>query len=333
MTTSGTAATDIPHIAPTGTAHRYVEPSAERVLAAGEKVGQLFRRQIEQPFVLQRLTDDVWWVSVRNFSTVFHVGDRTVMLFDPLENAFDDLTAAIASVTAAPIGTVLYSHFHVDHIGDAGRYTDAAERAGADLRIVASGRTAAKLDAARSVMPRPHEVVPWPGGVVTHEGLDVRLHGFEWAAHTEDHAAWLLLGRGVLHVPDLINPDEPPFWRFGGNERFLFTEDNLRETRRLDWQVMCGGHGNVGTHADLDFELTFISALHDACRAEVDAHPRASFARPSAGSHTAWLAAFLAAVADGVVERLRPTFGDLYGFAAATRANAEMMTFDQLQYR
>lgn len=323
----------IPHIAPTGTARAYVQPSAQRVLEPGEKIDELFRRHVEDPFILQRVAEDLWWLSVRNFSTLVHVGDDTVMLFDPLEGAFDAITAAVASITEAPVATVLYSHFHVDHVGDAARWAQAAADDGRDLRIVASAKTAAKLAAARSVLPRPDTVVDWPRGTTTHEGLTVELHGFEWAAHTEDHAAWLLPQRGVLHAPDLVNPDEPPFWRFAANERFLFTEDNLHQARSLDWQILCGGHGNVGAPGDVDFALGYISDLRAACRTQAQARPRSSFADPAAGSHTAWLAAFLAAVAEAATEELRPTYGQMYGFEASTRANAEVMTFHDLQYR
>lgn len=32
----------------------------------------------------------------------------------------------------------------------------------------------------------------------------------------------------MLHSADLLNPDQPPFLNFAGNERFLYQEDNLK---------------------------------------------------------------------------------------------------------
>jgi hypothetical protein len=41
---------------------RYVEPSAEQILEPGTKIGDLFRRNMTQPYVLQRLAQRTWWV-------------------------------------------------------------------------------------------------------------------------------------------------------------------------------------------------------------------------------------------------------------------------------
>ena len=30
--------------------------------------------------------------------------------------------------------------------------------------------------------------------------------------YTDDHSAWLLVNERVLHAPDLLNADQPPFW-------------------------------------------------------------------------------------------------------------------------
>ena len=40
----------------------YVEPSATEVLEPGRKIGDLLRRNMTQPFVLQRLSERAWWV-------------------------------------------------------------------------------------------------------------------------------------------------------------------------------------------------------------------------------------------------------------------------------
>jgi hypothetical protein len=38
----------------------YVEPSAEEILKPGTKIGDLFRRNMTQPYVLQRLAQRTW---------------------------------------------------------------------------------------------------------------------------------------------------------------------------------------------------------------------------------------------------------------------------------
>lgn len=48
----------------------YVEPSAERVLEPGTRIGDLFRRNMAEPYVLQRLSQRAWWVQAFNYGTV-----------------------------------------------------------------------------------------------------------------------------------------------------------------------------------------------------------------------------------------------------------------------
>jgi hypothetical protein len=54
----------------------YVEPSATEVLQPGHKIGDLLRRNMTQPYVLQRLSERAWWVQSSNYGTVFYVGDE-----------------------------------------------------------------------------------------------------------------------------------------------------------------------------------------------------------------------------------------------------------------
>jgi glyoxylase-like metal-dependent hydrolase (beta-lactamase superfamily II) len=104
----------------------YVEPSADIALTPGHKIGDLLRRNMTQPFVLQRLTQRSWWVQSFNYGTVSYVGDRGVLIFDTLEGVYDNIARAVASVTDKSIIAAVYPHYHADHIGDIGRYVEAA---------------------------------------------------------------------------------------------------------------------------------------------------------------------------------------------------------------
>ena len=165
------------------------------------------------------------------------------------------------------------------------------------------------------------------------DGLTVELHGFEWAAHTDDHAAWLLSQDRIIHASDLINPDQPPFWRFAGNERFRFHEDNLKQIYDLEWDYLSGSHGNIGTRADIDFHLAFIADLKAAVGKAMADHPFTDFVDPSANAHTSFLAKFFATAAREATEALRPKYGHFYGFEYATPPNAEMVAWTLFEYR
>lgn len=318
---------------PSSTGATYVEPSAETALQPGQKIDNLYQRNMSQPYVLQRLTEKVWWVQSFNYGTVFYVGDEGVLIFDTLEGVYDSIVQAIASVTDKPITAAVYPHYHADHIGDIEKYVDAAEQDGRTLRIVASAKSAQAMDKSDSAFPQPTDIVDWPQGTFDFEGLTVELHGFEWAAHTDDHSAWLLAEERVIHSPDLINPDQPPFWRFAGNERFHWHEDNLRQIYDLGWDHLSGSHGNVGTRADIDFEFAFLADLKAAIGDAMQKHPFSDFVDPSADAHTEFLANFFGKVSQVATDAMRPKYGEMYGFEAATPPNAEMVAWAMFEYR
>ena len=189
------------------------------------------------------------------------------------------------------------------------------------------------MDLANSAFPRPTHELTWPHDSFEFDGLTVELHGFEWAAHSDDHSAWLLRQERIIHSPDLINPDQPPFWRFAGNERFRFHEDNLRQVYDLEWDYLSGSHGNIGTRADIDFEFAFIADLKAAIGKAMGEHPFSEFVDPSADAHTAFLANFFATIARDATDTLRPKYGQLYGFEHATPPNAEMVAWTMFEYR
>ncbi|MBB5960465.1 glyoxylase-like metal-dependent hydrolase (beta-lactamase superfamily II) [Saccharothrix tamanrassetensis] len=332
MTSQAALTSPIPASAPLRTDQPHQEASARTPVPPGVKITRLFEENMEKPFVLQRLTERTWWVSVKNYTTVFVVGSDSVLLFDAPLGRTSAFREAIASVTEKHVSTLVYSHFHTDHIDDVQHWIDAASEDGINLRLIASARTAAKLEAARSILPRPTETVAWPSSSFTFEGIEVRLHGFEWAAHTEDHGAWLLPTERVAHVPDLISPDQPPFWRFAANERFLFTEDNLRAVNELEWDYLSGGHGNIGDHGDIEAELEFIADLRGVVAEKLARRPLESYVDATLGSHTTWFTQFLEETGREVADRLRTKYGHMYGYEAAAAANGEMVALHMVQY-
>jgi glyoxylase-like metal-dependent hydrolase (beta-lactamase superfamily II) len=324
---------NVPPVIPSPVGATYVEPSSETILQPGTKIGDLFQCNMTQPYVLQRLSQRAWWVQSFNYGTVFYVGDRGVLIFDTLEGVYDNITQAIASVTDKPIITAVYPHYHADHIGDIDKYLESASKQGIELRIIASTKTKQLMDLANSSFPRPTQVLNWPRDSFDFEDLTVELHGFEWAAHCDDHSAWLMKQDRIIHSSDLINPDQPPFWRFAGNERFRFHEDNLRQVYDLEWDYLSGSHGNIGTRVDIDFELAFIADLKASVGQAMAEHPFSEFVSPSEGAHTAFLANFFATISREATDAMRPKYGNLYGFEYATPPNAEMVAWAMYEYR
>ncbi|ERM19963.1 MBL fold metallo-hydrolase [Brevibacillus laterosporus] len=332
MSKGATKATTIKE-APSTVNARYVEPSAKKVLHSGEKINRLYNRNLNDKYILQRLTSRTYWVQSNFYSTTFFVGKKGVLLFDPLEDRTDQLLAAVRKVTKLPITSVVYSHDHADHIGDASKMLAALKKSGAKPRIIASKATFDKQVYLKSKLPRPTEVISWPQGAFKFEDLTVQLHGFQRAGHSDDHSVWLLKDEGVLHAPDLINPDQPPFWRFAGSDTFLYHEQNLQDARKLPWKWVNGGHGNVGEKKDFDFDLAFIKDLKKAVGDAIQTQKFGDFVDPKKGAHSAFLPAWLNAVSKQATDTLRPKYGKYYGFEYSTPPNAEMVAEWMFSYR
>jgi glyoxylase-like metal-dependent hydrolase (beta-lactamase superfamily II) len=325
-----------PPEAPSTVGATYVEPSVTVPLEPGHKIGQLFERNMKQPYVLQRLTQRTYFFQSQFYAATFYVGDKGVLLFDAPDKRIDALLAAIAEVTPLPVTMLVYSHDHADHIGGARALLDAQKKAGVKEppRIIASSATAEKMLLLGSKHPKPTDVVRWPRGAFGFEGLRVQFHAFERAAHSDDHGVWLLSEERVAHVPDHINPDQPPFWAFGGSENFLYYEDNLEQLGKLDWVYLNGGHGNVGSKDDVAFYRTFITDMKQAAGSAlasvtwgegVDAE--------TVRAHTVYFTSWLDAVAKKVTDELRPKYGKFYGFEASTPRNAELVALTLSAYR
>ena len=307
----------------------YVPASADRPLAPGEKVADLFAANFAGDYVLQRLTARTYWVQRYFCATTFYVGDEGVLLLDPLEGHGDAILAAIRSVTDLPVTMLVYSHAHADHLADAAKVLDAV----GDVPVVASSATADKLAFIGSGFPPPTRTIAWPDGELRFEGLTVRLHGFERAAHADDHAAWLLVEERVLHAPDLLNGDQPPFWHLAGSENFVYLPGNLREADALEWDWLNGGHGNIAGHEDAAYHLAALEDYREAAAAAMAAHPFTDFVDPSAGAHTGFMTAWLDAVVTDAAAALRPRYGAFYGFDAGIRSNLELVAHTLLSYR
>lgn len=244
----------------------YVPPSAAESLKPGQRVSHLFPRGVLSDYVLQRVTDRVYWVSRHFYCSLFYVGSSGVLLLDPVLGSADSLLRAVASVTPLPVTAVCYSHFHADHIGGARRLF---ARLDSPPRVIASDHTALWMDRFGSDLPRPSVVLSWPDDSFDFEGTELRLRGLPRPGHAPDHSVWLLPAQRVGHSADLINIDQLPFGGFAGQDPLVLFKPNLEFARDLEWDWFSGGHGNIGERSDFDFYLSYLDEMSALIEEEV----------------------------------------------------------------
>lgn len=302
----------------------YVEPSAEKIISPSDKLNNLFERNMSQPYILQKIGERTYYVQRYFYSTTFYVGDKGVLLFDAPEGRGKYLLQAIRDVTPLPVTPLVYSHYHVDHIGDSPFWNDEAKKEGVNLRIIASKATAEKMQFMNSRLPVATQVLSKKDDQFKFEKQTIELHRFVKAGHTDDHSVWLLKQEKVAHSPDLLNPDQLPMMGFAVSDTLVYHDSNLRQVEMLDWKYFIGGHGNIGSHDDFKFQRQFLNDLRDTTIKVIKEESFGKFMNKTANNHADFARAQREAIIKKVTEVLRPKYGHMYGYDASMPANIEM---------
>ncbi|HFG3722912.1 TPA: MBL fold metallo-hydrolase [Escherichia coli] len=302
----------------------YVEPSAEKIISPSDKLNNLFERNMSQPYILQKIGERTYYVQRYFYSTTFYVGDKGVLLFDAPEGRGKYLLQAIRDVTPLPVTALVYSHYHVDHIGDSPFWNDEAKKEGVNLRIIASKATAEKMQFMNSRLPVATQVLSKKDDQFKFEKQTIELHRFVKAGHTDDHSVWLLKQEKVAHSQDLLNPDQLPMMGFAVSDTLVYHDSNLRQVEMLDWKYFIGGHGNIGSHDDFKFQRQFLNDLRDTTIKVRKEESFGKFMNKTANNHADFARAQREAIIKKVTEVLRPKYGHMYGYDASMPANIEM---------
>ncbi len=302
----------------------YVEPSAEKIISPSDKLNNLFERNMSQPYILQKIGERTYYVQRYFYSTTFYVGDKGVLLFDAPEGRGKYLLQAIRDVTPLPVTALVYSHYHVDHIGDSPFWNDEAKKEGVNLRIIASKATAEKMQFMNSRLPVATQVLSKKDDQFKFEKQTIELHRFVKAGHTDDHSVWLLKQEKVAHSPDLLNPDQLPMMGFAVSDTLVYHDSNLRQVEMLDWKYFIGGHGNIGSHDDFKFQRQFLNDLRDTTIKVRKEESFGKFMNKTANNHADFARAQREAIIKKVTEVLHPKYGHMYGYDASMPANIEM---------
>ncbi|HBD0563253.1 TPA: MBL fold metallo-hydrolase [Escherichia coli] len=279
---------------------------------------------MSQPYILQKIGERTYYVQRYFYSTTFYVGDKGVLLFDAPEGRGKYLLQAIRDVTPLPVTALVYSHYHVDHIGDSPFWNDEAKKEGVNLRIIASKATAEKMQFMNSRLPVATQVLSKKDDQFKFEKQTIELHRFVKAGHTDDHSVWLLKQEKVAHSPDLLNPDQLPMMGFAVSDTLVYHDSNLRQVEMLDWKYFIGGHGNIGSHDDFKFQRQFLNDLRDTTIKVRKEESFGKFMNKTANNHANFARAQREAIIKKVTEVLRPKYGHMYGYDASMPANIEM---------
>ncbi|WP_299137312.1 MBL fold metallo-hydrolase [uncultured Vibrio sp.] len=233
----------------------YKPASPTEIAVHHQKVEGSHYERFTKPYEIQRLSQNIYWVSVSNYNVTVLVGKESVLLIDAPYGTGERLLEAIKTITDKPLSGIVYSHAHADHVGDSSVILKALGESNIDIYATTEVR-----DALAS-----HKVtMPAPVTKIIADDFEFEGHRFDvytnFNGHTQDNTAFLTNdeGRKIIHAIDLIHPDQLEFRSFSNVEDAIAYKHDIDTLMQLDWDVIVTGHSNLGYKADVKFVQDYI---------------------------------------------------------------------------
>ncbi len=217
-------------------------------------------------YEIKPLADGVYFFTTGVYNTLFVVTPEGVLIVDPLGGSGQLLEKAIAEVTDRPVKFMVYTHSHIDHIGDAHLFASGTQ-------IIAHKETRRLLKRYKDPnRPPPH--IAFERNYTLHfGGLKIELI-FVAAGHDMGNIMVYLPDRKVLMLVDVATPKAVPFKNFSTVDIFGQII-GIQRALKLDWKFYVAGHlYRPGTRSEMQEVLDYYYATKAA---NVQALKRVSF--------------------------------------------------------
>ena len=248
-------------IAASATASEFVyKPASSTVAAVNlQKVEGGHLERFLKPFEIQRLSENVYWISASYYNVTVLVGQKSVLLIDAPIGRGKQILEAISTITNKPLSVVVYSHAHSDHVGDAGAILK--ELGNEDIDLYATEEVRDEFIAHKMGMPAPTKIIS--------EGISFEGHYLAvnktLVGHTPDNTVFLIKdgNRKILHAVDMVHPDQLEFRNFSLAQDPIVFQNDLDTLMSMDWDVMVTGHNNLGYKEDVKFIQDYIADIRE----------------------------------------------------------------------
>lgn len=213
-------------------------------LAANTAFAQDVKREIT------RVTDDVYRFQNKFHVNMFVLTGAGVVVTDPINaGAAAWLRAEIGKLTEQPITHLIYSHSHGDHASGGAAYGEIGN-------IIAQQNAPPAIDGVKPTM-RFSAQMSFIQGDKTFE------------------LTYLGPGHGIDLMAIVVRPDNVAFVVDAVSSKRLFYRDfpganlddwidQVRKIDSLEFEVMIGGHGPVGTKSDVTNGIAYLEELRAA---------------------------------------------------------------------
>jgi glyoxylase-like metal-dependent hydrolase (beta-lactamase superfamily II) len=229
----------------------------------------------EKGYLLQSLAPDVYFFTTGAYNTMFITTSKGVVVIDPIRGKGPLLKKAIREVTEKPPKYMIYSHAHLDHIGDAHLFAG-------EVQIIAHIETRKLLERYKD----PHRPIPQISFGKNYSlslgdtQIDLIYPG---EGHGKGNIMIHLPRQKVLMVVDVATPRSVPFLNFATIDIYSQIK-GIERALNLDFDVYVAGHlHRPGTKKEMLEVLKYYLASKRANKAALK---KVSFLEVKARSRT-----------------------------------------------
>jgi len=196
---------------------------------------------------ITRVTDDVYRFQNRFHVNMFVVTGAGVVVTDPInEAAASWLRTEIGKITEQPITHLIYSHNHGDHASGGTGYGEVPN-------VIMHQNAPEDIDLVEPTV-RFEDQYRFSVGTKTFELT------YLGPGHGNDLIAMLVRPDNVAFVVDAVSAKRL-FYRDFPGANVDHWSDQVRKVNALDFDILIGGHGPLGTKADVAAGLAYLEKL------------------------------------------------------------------------
>ncbi len=271
-------------------------------------------------YFVEQLAPEIYFFSTGVYNNLFVVTQEGVVITDPIKGKGKLLKQAIREVTTQPVRFMIYSHSHIDHIGDAHLF------AGEGVQIIAQVETGKALRKYKDRnRPVPH-INFGTNYTLSIGGITIELI-YPGEGHGKGNSIIYIPSRKVVMYVDMATPKSVPFKNFAYTIDIASHVRGIEKALKLDFDVYVAGHLHRTGKRE---EMKEVLAYHYASKkASIEAIKKVSFLDVRARTKTKdvenLFGTYLDAVAEECYRILKPEWKHrLMGFEAFARGHCDV---------
>jgi glyoxylase-like metal-dependent hydrolase (beta-lactamase superfamily II) len=297
-----------------------VEPPAPE-MAVPDGYVELIPPLPNKGYLLKELAKGVYFFSNGVYNTMFIVTSEGVVLVDPIRGAGLLLKKAMQEVTTFPIKILIYSHPHLDHIGDASLFAEEG------VKIVAHKETQKLLQRYKDPARPIPQITFGEKSIIELGGVEIELI-YPGDGHGKGNSMIYLPQKKLLMFVDVATPKSVPFKNFSTVDIYSQIV-GLKRALQLDFDTYIAGHlYRPGKRSEMEEVLKYYLA---AKRANAKAMGRIDIREVMQASQSKdierKMGEYYEAVAEECYRLLKPEWKSrLMGFEAFARGHCDTWT-------